>query len=76
MQTANISEFRANLASYVKKVNHGESFAITSGGEVMATLTAPINQRAIAQAKLSTLAETAIISDVISPCAAPWDATA
>jgi len=69
MQTANISEFRENLASYVKKANYGESFNITSDGKVMATLTVPVNQRELAKTKLNTLAASAVIGNVVSPYA-------
>jgi prevent-host-death family protein len=72
MHTANISELRANIATYMKKANNGEAISITSGGEAIATLVAPIDQRKIAKAKLQALAESAVIGDIVTPCDESW----
>ena len=71
----NITDFRANLLTYLKEVQqHGEPITVTSNGQLLATVVAPIEQREFAQARLKALAKTAKINDVISPIDDPWDA--
>ena len=74
MINVNITEFRANLLSYLNKAQNGEQIMVTSNGQSLATVIAPVNQKAIAKAKLKTLAKTAVIGDVISPSEEQWDA--
>ncbi|MEO0966996.1 MAG: type II toxin-antitoxin system prevent-host-death family antitoxin [Cyanobacteria bacterium J06639_18] len=73
MESINISEFRANLLSYLKKAKEGTELNITSHGEVLATIVPPINRSKLARAKLEELAKTAAIGDVISPIDNEWD---
>ena len=74
METVNISEFRANLLSYLKKAKEGQEIVITSHGENLASIVPPSNQNKLAKAKLRQLAKTAVINDVISPTDDNWDA--
>jgi antitoxin (DNA-binding transcriptional repressor) of toxin-antitoxin stability system len=74
MKNVNISEFRANLLKYLTLVQKGEHINVTSKGKVLALLTPPVSQQATARTKLSMLAETAVIHDVISPIGERWDA--
>ena len=73
MKSVSISEFRANLLKYLTLVQQGEQINITSKGKLMATLSPPVGQKAAARAKLTQLAETAVIHDVISPMDESWD---
>jgi prevent-host-death family protein len=74
METVSISVFRANLLKYMKKVQQGEPLAITSNGEVMATVAPPVNQRKHARSELNRLSKSAVIHDVVSPTDERWDA--
>lgn len=74
MQMINISEFRANLLSYLEAANAGQLISVTSNGRLLATITPPQNQRAEAKQQLSMIAEQAQIYDVISPIESDWDA--
>jgi prevent-host-death family protein len=74
MINVNITEFRANLLNYLNKAKHGEQISVTSNGQLLATIVAPIDQRKRAKAKLKTIAESAKIHDVISPIDDQWEA--
>lgn len=74
MHTINISDFRANLLKYLEIANSGEQISVTSHGKVLATITAPTNQKELARQKLVSLATTAKIHDVTSPTDSEWDA--
>lgn len=73
MESINISEFRANLLSYLNKAKEGKELNITSHGEILATIVPPINRSKQARAKLQELAKTAVVGDVISPIDNEWD---
>lgn len=73
MKSVTISEFRANLLTYLKIVQHGGKISVTSKGAALATLTPPISQHDMAKQKLKKLAKTAIIDDVLSPVEADWE---
>lgn len=75
MQTVNISDFRANLLEYLKKANQGEQIMVTTNGKLIATITAPIQQKQLAREQLNDLAASAILQDVTSPIDSDWDAT-
>lgn len=66
MHIVNISEFRANLLMYLKKVHNGEEITVTSSGHVLATLVAPVTQREMAKNKLDALADHAKIGNLNS----------
>ena len=74
MKNVSISELRANLLKYLKRVQQGEQFNVTSKGRVMATLVSPVSLQEEARAKLDELAETAVIHDVVSPVDERWEA--
>ena len=74
MDNINISDLRANLLKYLKMAQRGESITVTSNGQVLATISPPIEQKDSARSKLKGLAETAVIGDVISPTDDNWDA--
>lgn len=72
--SVNISEFRANLLNYLEKANAGESISITSNGKLLATVSAPANQKEESALKLAQIAQTAKLHDVISPIEDDWGA--
>ncbi len=74
MQTINISDFRANLLKYLEIANAGEQISVSSNGKLLATITAPTNQKELAIQQLKTLAGKAKIRDVTSPTDCEWDA--
>ncbi len=74
MQTVNISDFRANLLEYLKKANQGERIMVTTNGKLIATITAPIQQKQLAREQLNSLATSASLQDVTSPIDSDWDA--
>lgn len=73
METINISDFRANLLAYLEKANAGEPISVTTNGRLIATITAPINQKELAKNQLQELAKSAKVIDVTSPINEPWD---
>ena len=74
MHTINISDFRANLLRYLEIANSGEQISVTSNGKLLATITAPSNQKELAKQQLQTLAAKAKLHDVTSPTECEWDA--
>ncbi len=74
MISVNITELRANLLKYLNKAQHGEQITVTSNGQRLATIVAPIDQKQRAKTKLKRLAKTAKIHDVTSPIGEQWDA--
>ena len=74
MQTINISDFRANLLKYLEIARAGEQISITSKGRLLATVTAPAQQRDAAKKQLKALAGRAKIHDVTTPLNEDWDA--
>lgn len=74
MQTINISQFRANLLQYLEVANAGEEISVTSNGRLLATIVPPANQKEQVKSQLKHLAQTANVTDVLSPIDAEWDA--
>lgn len=74
MKNVSISEFRANLLTYLKQVQQGEQINVTSKGDILATLSSPVSQQESAGIQLRKLAETAKIHDIVSPGEESWDA--
>jgi len=73
MKNVSISELRANLLRYLKRVQQGERINVTSKGQVMATLSPPVSRQEGARLKLAKLAKTAVLHDVISPLKDDWN---
>ncbi len=74
MISVNITELRANLLKYLNKAQQGEQITVTSNGQRLATIVAPLDQKQRAKTKLKRLAKTAKIHDVTSPIGVQWDA--
>ena len=74
MENVNISELRSNLLKYLKKAHDGEQITVTSNGQLLAIIAPPKEQQETAKAKLTEIAETAIIHDILTPTTESWDA--
>ncbi len=74
MESVNISELRANLLSYLQKANEGSEIAITSHGEILATIVPPVDRHKTARDRLNQLAKTAVLHDIVAPIDTQWDA--
>jgi len=72
MERIAVSEFRANLLGFLKKVEKGEVITITSRGSDVAQIIPPDNKMLTARKTLQHLRKTAIISDVLSPLEEEW----
>ena len=66
MQTISIGDFRANLLKYLEIANVGEPISITSNGGLLATISAPIQQRDEAKKAINSADKqnTLIIADI------------
>ena len=74
MTRVSISELRANLLAYLKRVSRGESIEVSSRGRVLATLVPPVSRREAAREQLDELAGQAVVGDVVSPTGEAWEA--
>jgi len=74
METAAVSELRANLPGFLKKVETGNIISITSRGREIAWLVPPATARESARNTLRQLGQTALIGDVLSPVEDNWTA--
>ena len=74
MQNVTVTEFRANMMSYIKKIQSGESINLTSHNKVVAQLTPPSTAQADAMAELDKIAKVSELGDVIAPIDSDWDA--
>jgi prevent-host-death family protein len=75
MISIGISEFRAKMNLVLQKVQNGEIVTLTSRGTEVARLVPPDFAQSTARKELAQLRQTAVVGDVLSPAAEPWDAT-
>ena len=61
----NISELRASLLDYLKKVQQGYPFTVASSGQALADVYAPETLQKQARDILKQVAKTAVADDVI-----------
>ncbi len=73
MTTVAISELRAHLPAFIKKVRRGEEIILTSRGKAVAHLVPPDRGRRNALKALQALRKKCRIGDIVSPVDAPWD---
>lgn len=73
MKQVAVSEFRAHLVSFLKRVEGGEIITITSRGHEIAKIVPPDDKREKAKEALKKLGKTAIIEDVLSPIGEQWE---
>lgn len=74
MERVAVSEFRANLVGFLKRVENGEEITLTSRGHEVAKIVPPDNRMKEARAALKKLQKTAVIGDVVSPMEDDWKA--
>ncbi len=74
MDTIAVSKLRANIMKYLKDIEYGKSFDITSRGKVVAKLIPPDYEKKVAKNRLKELRKTAVIGDIISPIDEDWEA--
>ncbi len=72
MERIPVSEFRANLLGFLKKVERGEEITLTSRGHEVAKIIPPDNKMEKAKNTLQQLRKTAILHDVLSPIEEAW----
>ncbi len=75
MESIGVSELRANLTGFLKKVETGQIINITSRGRKIAKLVPPNYATAVAREQLKQLRQTAVVGDVITPGEDMWDVT-
>ena len=73
METVGVNTLRKNLSVFLKKVEKGESIAITSQGHEVALLVPPGNKMKKARKALDELRKTAFVGDVITPVTEDWE---
>ena len=74
METVAVSEFRANLVSFLKKVENGATITLTSRGHEVAKIIPPENKVENARKALEELQKTSVLKDVLSPIGDMWEA--
>ena len=74
MEKIGISTFRDNLSIYLKKVQRGQIFIITSRGNEMARLVPVEDKKNKSREILRKLSKTATIGDILSPIDEEWEA--
>ncbi len=73
MEKVAVSEFRANMVLFLKRVEKGEVISLTSRGYEVAKIVPPENKTQNAKKALENLRETAFIGDIISPIDDEWE---
>ncbi|NTV68105.1 MAG: type II toxin-antitoxin system prevent-host-death family antitoxin [Chlorobaculum sp.] len=74
MERVAVSEFRANLLGFLKRVERGEGITLTSRGREVARIMPPENKRDVARAALEELRKKAAVGDVLAPVGEEWEA--
>lgn len=74
MEKVAVSEFRANLVAFLKRVEKGEIITLTSRGHEVAKIVPPDDKVKEAKKALKKLQQTAVIGDIISPIDEEWEA--
>ncbi len=73
MDVVGVNTLRKNLTGLLKKVEKGESIAITSRGHEIALLVPPEKKFEKARRELEELRKTAFVGDVITPVSDEWE---
>ena len=76
MQQVKITDLRAQLTAFFKKVSKGEQIQITSHGKVIARLVPENNIVETAQKRLDALRGTVIVGDIMETLDSNWSADA
>ena len=72
MEKVAVSEFRANLVRFLKRVENGEIIALTSRGHEIAKIVPPDDKAKNAKKALKKLQASAVIGDILSPIDEEW----
>ena len=76
MQQVKITDLRAHLPEFLKKVSNGEEIQITSHGKPVARLVPELTEVEAAQKRLDALRGTMMVGDVMEPLESQWGADA
>lgn len=76
MLQVKMTDLRAHLPDFLKKVSHGEQIQITSHGKTIARIIPEIDQVDAAKKRLDALRGTMIIGDILQPLDNEWSADA
>ncbi len=76
MQQVNITELRNHLPHYMKQVQKGVEFLVTSHGKNIARLVPEVSNTEEALNRLMQLRGTMIKGDILDPVEAEWNADA
>ena len=76
MQQVKITDLRAHLPDYLKKVRNGEEIQITSHGKSVARLVPELTEVEAAQKRLDALRGAMMVGDVMEPLESQWSADA
>ena len=71
-----ISDLRAHLPDFLKKVSNGEQIQITSHGKTIARIIPEVDQVNAAKKRLDALRGTMIVGDILQPLDSKWSADA
>lgn len=69
-----VSEFRRQLAYWLRLAEAGEAISIRSGTRVVARIGPALDERQSAEARLQQARRRARIGDILSPIEQEWDA--
>ena len=76
MLQVKVTDLRANLPDFLKKVSHGEQIQITSHGKTIARLVPEADSVQAAQYRLDELRGTMIVGNIMEPLENEWSADA
>ena len=76
MQQVNVTELRNRLPHYMKQVQRGVEFLVTSHGKNIARLIPEVSAKKEAQNRLLELRGTMIKGDILEPIGGEWSADA
>ena len=76
MPQVNITELRNHLPHYMKQVQKGVEFLVTSHGKNIARIVPEVNATKEAHNRLMRLRGTMIKGDILEPIEAEWNADA
>jgi len=72
--TIGVSEFRANMSTFLQQVQSGNVIRLMYRGQEIAKLVPPDYAQYAARQELKLLRETAVVGDVLSPLDDEWEA--
>ncbi len=72
MQQVKVSDLRAHLPDFIKRVNRGEQIQITSHGKAVARMIPELDELEAAQKRLDAMRGTMIVGDIIGSIDVQW----